>query len=75
MNVSDFISGSNERRLEYKAFLPQFVCHEWVVANAELTDLLGRAGRALGELNAFAQLIPDINFFHPYACGQGGNPV
>ena len=63
MHVSDFIAGSYEQRLEYKAFLPQPVCHEWIVADAELTDLLGRADRALGELNAFAQLIPDIDFF------------
>jgi Fic family protein len=39
------------------------VCHEWIVADAELTDLLGRADRALGELNAFSQLMPDIDFF------------
>ena len=49
--------------MEYRAFLPALVCHEWVVADAELTELLGRADRALGELNAFAQLIPDIDFF------------
>jgi Fic family protein len=62
VNIADFIAGRYEQRLEYKAFLPELVCHEWVVADAELTDLLGRADRALGELNAFAQLIPDINF-------------
>jgi Fic family protein len=63
MNLSDFSAGNHEQRLEYKAFLPNPVCHEWVVADPELVDLLGRADRALGELNAFAQLIPDINFF------------
>jgi len=28
-----------------------------------LSEVLGRADSALGELNAFAQLIPDIEFF------------
>lgn len=63
MNIADFRAGSYENRYEYKAFLPVPVCHEWVIADPELADLLGRADRALGELNAFSQLIPDIDFF------------
>jgi len=63
MNIADFRAGRYENRYEYQAFLPEPVCHEWVVADPELTDLLGRADRALGELNAFSQLIPDIDFF------------
>ncbi|AWI09043.1 Fic family protein [Ereboglobus luteus] len=63
MNISTFQAGRYEQRFEYKAFLPELVRHEWEVEDAELTDLLGRADRALGELNAFAQLIPDIDFF------------
>jgi len=63
MDVSGFQAGRYEERYEYKAFLPEPVCHEWVIADPELTDLLGRADRALGELNAFSQLIPDIDFF------------
>lgn len=63
MNLTDFTAGQLEDRYQYKAFLPTPVCHEWVIADPELTDLLGRADRALGELNAFAQLIPDIDFF------------
>lgn len=63
MNIADFKAGAYENRYEYQAFLPEPVCHEWVIADAELADLLGRADRALGELNAFSQLIPDIDFF------------
>ena len=63
MNITEFHAGEAEDRYQYKAFLPERVCHAWVVADPELTDLLGRADRALGELNAFAQLIPDIDFF------------
>lgn len=63
MNLADFTAGRYEPRYEYKAFLPEPVCHEWIIADPELMDLLGRADRALGELNAFSQLIPDIDFF------------
>lgn len=63
MNITDFQAGRYERRYEYQAFLPEPVCHEWVIADPKLSDLLGRADRALGELNAFSQLIPDIDFF------------
>ncbi len=63
MNIADFTSGRPEDRYRYKAFLPERICHEWVIADPELSELLGRADRALGELNAFAQLIPDIEFF------------
>lgn len=63
MNFADFNAGRYEQRYEYKAFLPEPICHEWIIADPELMDLLGRADRALGELNAFSQLIPDIDFF------------
>jgi len=63
MNLVDFNAGHYEQRYAYKAFLPEPICHEWIIADPELMDLLGRADRALGELNAFSQLIPDIDFF------------
>lgn len=63
MDITGFNSGRFEQRYEYKAFLPEPVCHEWIISDPELLDLLGRADRALGELNAFSQLIPDIDFF------------
>jgi len=63
MDVSEFQAGGFEDRYEYKAFLPTPICHEWVSSDGELTDLLGRADRALGALNAYGALIPDIDFF------------
>ena len=63
MHISDFKSGWSENRYGYGAFLPERICHEWVIADPKLTELLGRADRALGELNACAKLIPDIEFF------------
>lgn len=63
MDLSDFRSGRYERRLEYQSFLPASIHHPWVISDPEVLDLLGRADRALGELNAFSQLVPDIDFF------------
>lgn len=63
MNITDFQAGRYEQRYEYQAFLPEPICRQWVIADPELSDLLGRADRALGELNAFSQLIPDVDFF------------
>jgi Fic family protein len=63
MNITDFQAGQYEQRYEYRAFLPTRICHEWVIADPALCDLLGRADRALGELNAFSQLVPDVDFF------------
>ncbi|MHB1328857.1 MAG: Fic family protein, partial [Gemmatimonadales bacterium] len=63
MSLADFQSGRHERRLEYQSFLPAAIHHPWVLSDPELLDILGRADRALGELNAFSQLVPDIDFF------------
>jgi len=63
MNIDDYTSGRYEDCHRYRAFLPAPVCHAWTVADPELTDLLGRADRALGALDALAQLIPDIDLF------------
>jgi Fic family protein len=63
MNISNYKSGKYEQRFEYKSFLPTLVHHEWGISDSKLQNLLGQADRMLGELNAFAQLIPDIEFF------------
>ncbi len=63
MDLHEFVAGRYEALREYNAFLPELIHHEWVIAEPEVIALLGRADRALGELNAFSQLIPDIDFF------------
>jgi len=63
MNLADYTAGQYDEQYEYKSFAPSVICHPWVIADPELTQALSEADRALGELNAFAQLIPDIDFF------------
>ncbi|WP_137752813.1 Fic family protein [Sphingopyxis sp. L1A2A] len=63
MELSAYQAGQFEAQLEYRSFLPEPVNHGWTISDPQVLQLLGQADRALGELNAFAQLIPDIEFF------------
>ncbi|WMP18870.1 Fic family protein [Thiothrix lacustris] len=63
MNLPDYQSGRFEAQYEYQSFLPSLINHPWVTADPALLQLLSQADRALGELNAFSQLVPDVDFF------------
>jgi len=63
MDLSDYQAGHFEDQYRYRSFVPSGIHHEWTLSDPALIELLGRADRALGELNAFAQLVPDIDFF------------
>ena len=62
MKISDYISGKYEQQYEYKSFLPERINHAWHVDDSRLVTLLDEANRLLGELNAFSQLVPDVDF-------------
>ncbi len=63
IKISSFSSGIWVNQFEYKSFRPNLINREWEVDNIELQTLLSDANRFLGELNAFSQLVPDIDFF------------
>jgi len=63
MNIKDFIAGKPVKQLEYSSFLPEKIHKEWIISSPKTNSLLADANRLLGELNAFSQLIPDIDFF------------
>jgi Fic family protein len=63
MDLKDYVSGSYVEQYEYRSFQPTLVRQEWIFSDPALLTLLSEADRAIGELNAFAQLIPDVDFF------------
>ncbi len=63
MKISDFKAGKRVQRLKYKSFEPNLVDLPWLVDDPELLMLLSQANIKLGELNAFSQLIPDVDYF------------
>lgn len=63
MDLNDFISGKYVKQIEYKSFSPEKINHEWIVSTPEVNKLLSEANRLIGELNAFSQIVPDVDFF------------
>ena len=63
IKISQFKFGSWQQQYEYKSFLPTLINREWEIDNIKLQTILSQASRFLGELNAFSQLVPDIDFF------------
>ncbi len=63
MDTKNFISGTYKQQYQYKSFLPSLVNVDWEVSDNILIRLLSEADIKLGELNAFSQLVPDVDFF------------
>lgn len=62
MNICDFKAGKYQQQYEYKSFLPEQINHAWAI-DGEVQRLLSDADRVLGELSAFSQLIPNVDYF------------
>lgn len=63
MDIKDFVAGEFVDQLEYRSFSPEKINREWIISNPEVNSLLSEANRLIGELNAFSQIIPDVDFF------------
>lgn len=63
MDVKGFKAGKYQKQFQYNSFLPEKVNQVWQVSDPALNKLLSEADLKLGELNAFSQLIPDVDFF------------
>ncbi len=63
MKFSSFKAGVWKQRYQYKSFEPVTVDRAWSWEDATINTLLETANRALGELNAFSLIVPDIDLF------------
>ena len=61
--MKNFVAGKYIQRGGYQSFTPSFINHQFVWKNPQIDVLLEQAVRLLGELNAYADLIPDVNLF------------
>lgn len=63
MKFEGFSPGVWRQQYQYKSFSPVPVNVEWRWEDARINTLLEQATRALGELNAFSLIVPDIDLF------------
>ena len=63
MKFESFVAGDWRQQYQYKSFEPVPVNLEWTWEDPAINTLLESANRALGELNAFSLIVPDIDLF------------
>lgn len=59
----NYNSGTYKQQYKYKSFLPTQINHPFIWSDLKINTLLENARGAIGELNAYSELIPNIEFF------------
>lgn len=63
MKLEQFKAGAWRKQYQYRSFLPVPVNQVWTWEDPTINTLLEQANRALGELNAYSLIVPDIDLF------------
>ena len=63
LKIEKFIAGKFINQIEYKSFNPQLINNIYSWDNRELTKLSEQAVHALGQLDAYSSLVPNIDHF------------
>jgi len=63
MNLRNYKSGNWTQQYQYKSFLPVLINKEWTWDDPQINTLLEQATQAIGELNAFSIIVPDVDLF------------
>ncbi|MEA2028600.1 MAG: Fic family protein [Campylobacterota bacterium] len=63
MNIKYFDSGKWVQEYQYKSFLPSPINQTFTWDDPQINTMLEDATRALGELNAFTMIVPNVDIF------------
>ncbi|RKU22019.1 cell filamentation protein Fic, partial [Candidatus Poribacteria bacterium] len=68
--MDNFISGKYRQQREYQSFTPSFINCPFAWKNSQINLLIEHAAKLLGELNAYAELHPDVDFSTPMSIAK-----
>jgi Fic family protein len=63
MHIEQFQSGHFRQQIQYRSFSPTPINLQWSWADPQVNSLLAEANRWIGELNAFGQILPDVDLY------------
>ena len=69
-SMKNFIAGEYRQQREYKSFTPSFVNCSFIWESPQINLLIEHAAKLLGELNAYAELRPDVNLSIPMSIAK-----
>ena len=63
ISLDEYDAGTYVKQIDYESFMPSLVNHGWSWSDPRINTLLEEATQALGELNAFSLIVPDVDLF------------
>lgn len=63
MNIKQYKAGRYIQQYQYTSFTPTTINHDWTWEDPKINTILEQAMQALGELNAFSLIVPDVDLF------------
>ncbi|MCK9387946.1 MAG: hypothetical protein M0Q22_06060 [Sulfuritalea sp.] len=63
MKLEQFKAGVWKKQYQHRSFSPVAINQVWTWEDPTINTLLEQANRALGELNAYSLIVPDIDLF------------
>ena len=69
-NMKNFIAGAYRQQREYKSFNPSFINCPFTWENRQIDQLVEQAANLLGALNAYAEIVPDVDFAIPMSVAK-----
>ena len=68
--MKNFTAGVYRRQREYQSFSPSFINCPFTWENRQIDHLVEQAANLLGELNAYAEIVPDVGFSIPMSIAK-----
>ena len=68
--MQNFIAGMYRQQREHKSFSPSFINCHFAWENRQIDQLVEQAANLLGALNAYAEIVPDVDFSIPMSIAK-----